>query len=113
MRQTATMIEITATLDNTAIDDGMRTPTMMGINIADAYDLKHRADASERELLIEQIRLKCEKRKNELLQSMLSKSFVGWANSLQCCLALVNSNHALWLEVQRLRSIVETSETAD
>lgn len=107
------MMETTATLDNPTIDDGMRTPTMMGINVADAYDLKHRADASERELLIEQIRLKCEKRKNQLLQSMLSKNFVGWADSIRCCLALVNSNHTLWLEVQRLRFIIETSEAAD
>lgn len=106
-------MEITATLDNTTIDDGMRTPTMMGVNVADAYDLKHRADVSERELLIEQVRLKREKRKNQRLQSLLSKSFVGWVNSIQSCLALVNSNHALWLEVQRLRFIIETSEAAN
>lgn len=91
----------------------MQTPTMMSINVADAYDWKHRADASERELLIEQVRFKREKRKNQRLRSLLSKSFVGWVDSIQMCHALGNSNCALWVENQRLTLTIETLEATN
>lgn len=102
------MVENTTTVEHSTIDDGMQTPTRMSINVADAYDWKHRADASERELKIEQVKFKREKRKNQRLRSLLSKCFVGWVDSIQLCHALGNSNIALWVEVQRLTSTIET-----
>ncbi|KFY32431.1 hypothetical protein V493_00207 [Pseudogymnoascus sp. VKM F-4281 (FW-2241)] len=98
------------TMDGTTIDDGMRTPTMRSINVADAYDWKHLAATSEQELSIAQAELERERRKNRRLESQLSQSAVGWADSNRQCQALLNSNYVLSHELQRLRFTIEALE---
>ncbi|KFY95374.1 hypothetical protein V498_03387 [Pseudogymnoascus sp. VKM F-4517 (FW-2822)] len=115
-KQTTTMAEETATMekesamDGTAMDDAMRTPKMKNINVADAYDWKHLAATSEKEVLIAQAGLERERRKNRRLESQLGQSAVGWADSNQHCQALLNSNFVLSQEIQRLRFTNEALE---
>ena len=42
----------TMTVDDMAMDDSMRTPTMRSINVADAYDWQNRANAAEQKLSV-------------------------------------------------------------
>ena len=110
MAEEANTMEKASTVDDTTMDDGMRTPTMSGINVADAYDWKHLASTSERELLTAEAELERERRKNRRLESQLSQSAVGWADSNRQCQALLNSNYVLSHELQRLRFTIEALE---
>lgn len=62
-------MEKESAMDSTAIDDAMRTLKMKSINVADAYNWKHLAATSEREVLIAQARLERKRRKNQRLES--------------------------------------------
>ncbi|KFY31467.1 hypothetical protein V494_07955 [Pseudogymnoascus sp. VKM F-4513 (FW-928)] len=110
MAEETTTMEKESTMDDTAMDDAMRTPTMRRINVADAYDWKHLAVTSEKEVLIAQAGLERERRKNRRLESQLGQSAVGWADSNQHCQALLNSNYVLSQELQRLRFTNEALE---
>jgi septal ring factor EnvC (AmiA/AmiB activator) len=96
--------------DDTMMDDGMRTPTMRSINVADAYDWQHRANAAEQKLLAERAKLTREKRKTRRLQSQVQESVKGWTTCTQQCQVLTNSNYAFSQECQRLKAIIETLE---
>ena len=99
-------------MEDTMMDDGMRTPTMRSINVAEAFDWQHRANFAEKELLIERSKLASEKRKNWKLRSQVSSSVDGWTTSNQHCQALVNSNYSASQEIRRLKCIIETLEDA-
>ncbi|KFY94691.1 hypothetical protein V498_03760 [Pseudogymnoascus sp. VKM F-4517 (FW-2822)] len=110
MAEEAKTVEKASTVDDTTMDDSMRTPTMRSINVADAYDWKHLADVSEQELSIAQVELERERRKNRRLESQLSQSAAGWVDSNRHYQALLNSTYMLSQELQRSRFTVEALE---
>lgn len=97
-------------MENTKLDDGMRTPTMRSDNVADAFDWQLRANVAEHELMIQQSKLAREKGKNWRLRSQLISNIKGWTITSQHVQGLINSNYGYSQEVLRLKYTIEALE---
>jgi hypothetical protein len=97
-------------MEDTTVDDGMRTPTMRSVNVADAFDWLQRANVAEHELTIQQSKLAREKRTNRRLQYQLNSNIEGWTVTSQHMQGLINSNYGYSKEVLRLKSTIEALE---
>lgn len=53
------------------MEDGIRTPTMRSINVADAFNWQQRANVAEHKLMIQQSKLVREKVTNRRIHSQL------------------------------------------
>ena len=75
-------------MEDMTMEDGMRTPTMRSVNVADAFDWQQRANVAEHELTIQQFKLAREKGKNRRLTLNLSQALKGGrllVNTCKCC----------------------------
>jgi hypothetical protein len=97
-------------MENMTMEDGMRTPTMRNVNVADAFDWQQQANVAEHELTIQQSKLAREKGTNRRLHSQLTSSIEGWTVTSQHMQVLLNSNYGYYQEVLRLKSTIEALE---
>ncbi|KAL5344944.1 hypothetical protein ACLOAV_009897 [Pseudogymnoascus australis] len=97
-------------MEDMTMEDGMRTPTMRNVNVADAFDWQQRANVAEHELTIQQSKLAREKGTNRRLHSQLISSIEGWTVTSQHMQVLLNSNYGYYQEVLRLKSTIEALE---
>lgn len=97
-------------MEDMTMEDGMRTPTMRNVNVADAFDWQQRANVAEHELTIQQSKLAREKGTNRRLHSQLISSIEGWTVTSQHMQVLLNSNYGHYQEVLRLKSTIEALE---
>ncbi|KFY90206.1 hypothetical protein V498_06128 [Pseudogymnoascus sp. VKM F-4517 (FW-2822)] len=98
-------------MEDMKIEDGMRTPTMRSVNVADAFDWQQRANVAEHELAIQQSKLAREKGTNRRLHSQLISSIEGWTVTSQHMQVLVNSNYGYSQDILRLKSTIEALES--
>ncbi|KFZ11259.1 hypothetical protein V501_04852, partial [Pseudogymnoascus sp. VKM F-4519 (FW-2642)] len=97
-------------MEDMTMEDGIRTPTMRRVNVADAFDWQQRANVAEHELTIQQFKLAREKGTNRRLHSQLISSIEGWTVTSQHMQALLNSNYSYSQDILRLKSTIETLE---
>jgi len=97
-------------MEDMTMEDGMRTPTMKSVNVADAFDWQQRAIAAEHELTIEQSKLVREKGTNRRLHSQLISSIEGWKVTSQHLQVSLNSNYGYSQDVLRLKFTIEALE---
>ncbi|KFY75719.1 hypothetical protein V499_04318 [Pseudogymnoascus sp. VKM F-103] len=65
-------------MEDMKMEDGIRTPTMRSVNVADAFDWQQRANVAKHELTIQQSQLAREKGTNRRLHSQRISSIEGW-----------------------------------
>ncbi|KFY28047.1 hypothetical protein V491_00653 [Pseudogymnoascus sp. VKM F-3775] len=99
-----------AIMEDMTMEDGMRTPTMRPVNVADAFDWQQRANIAEHELTVLQSKLAREKRTNRRLHSQLISSINGWTVTSQHLQVLINSNYGYSQDILRLKSTIEALE---
>jgi hypothetical protein len=99
------------------LEEDPQTPTMKNINVADSYDWQHRANAAERELSIERVKLERERRRTRRSQSQINDYIEALARSVQDCSQVrnqcelvSNANLALSNELRKAKFMVETLE---
>ncbi|KFY01313.1 hypothetical protein O988_02811 [Pseudogymnoascus sp. VKM F-3808] len=97
-------------MEDTMMGDGMQTPTMKSVNVADAFDWHKRANAAEHELMIQKSKLAREKRTNRRLQYQVNSNIEGWTVTSQHMQLLASSNHGYYQEILRLKSKIEALE---
>jgi hypothetical protein len=99
------------------VEEDPRTPTMKTINVADAYDWRHRANTAEQELCIERVKLERERRRARRFQCQINEYAEALARSVQDCSQVMNqcqlvsnANLALSQELRKAKLMVETLE---
>jgi CYTH domain-containing protein len=97
-------------MEDTMTDDGIRTPTMKSVNVADAFDWQQRANVAEHKLMIQQSKLAREKGKNRRLRSQHISNIKGWTVTTHRLQGLINSNYGYSQEVLRMKSAIEVLE---